>query len=112
MNNPEIDDPQPPVNVRAHDDDMAGDISPHIVMSLAKYDDGDYVTKAGLSKSFGCSERTLLRMVERFDLPPPIMLAGKKVWIVGKIRAWIATAVERREKEALKAAARLRVFET
>lgn len=72
-------------------------------MSLAQYDDGDYITKIGLSEAFGCTERTLQRMVERLEIPPPMLLAGRKVWIVGKLRAWIRTAAERQEQEALRA---------
>jgi predicted DNA-binding transcriptional regulator AlpA len=49
-------------------------------------------------------------MVDRFELPPPVDLGVRKVWIVGKIRAWFADAAERREAEAVKEARRLRVF--
>ena len=86
-------------------------ISPDIVMSLDKYSDTDFITKPGLAAAFGCTERTLQRMVERFEVPPSIYLAGRKVWIVGKLRAWIAKAAERQEEEAVKAAGRLRVFD-
>jgi predicted DNA-binding transcriptional regulator AlpA len=87
-------------------------ISSEMVMSLGKYRDDDYITKVGLAKVFGCTDRTLQRMVERLELPPPMLLAGRKVWIVGKLRAWIAKAAERQEAEALKAAGRLRTFDT
>lgn len=93
--------------VRPGDGDAADDLtktgSPEIVMSLAKYDDGDYITKAGLAEAFGCSERTLQRMVERLELPPPMLLAGRKVWIVGKLRTWIRAVAERKEEEAIRA---------
>ena len=85
--------------------------SPEIVMSLEKYNDGDYITKIGLAEAFGCSERTLQRMVERLELPPPMLLAGKKVWIVGKLRAWIRTAAERQEEEALRGIGLFRAFD-
>ena len=42
--------------------------------------------------------------------PPPTTLAGRKVWIVGKVRDWITDAANRKETEALKEAKRLRVF--
>ena len=87
-------------------------ITPEIAMSLGKYQDGDFITKVGLAEVFGCTERTLQRMVERLDIPPPMLLAGRKVWIVGKLRAWIAHTAERQEAEALKAAGRLRIFDT
>ena len=86
--------------------------SPEIVMSLAQYADGDYITKAGLAETFGCTGRTIQRMVERLEIPPPMVLAGRKVWIVGKLRAWIHTAAERQEQEALRAMGMLHVLDT
>ena len=81
-------------------------------ISLGGFADGDLITKQELGKCLGCSDRTLQRMVERFEIPPAMTLGGRKVWIVGKIRAWFADAAERREAEALKEARRLRVFDT
>ncbi len=92
-------------------DKLTKSISPEIVMSLVKYDDGDYITKIGLAEAFGCSERTLQRMVERLELPPPTLLAGRKVWIVGKLRTWIRTAADRQEEEALRAMGVFRAFD-
>lgn len=80
-------------------------------ISLAGFADGDLITKRELCKCLNCSDRTLQRMVERFELPPPMTLGGRKVWIVGKIRAWFAEAAGRMEAEALKEARRLRAFE-
>jgi predicted DNA-binding transcriptional regulator AlpA len=85
--------------------------TPATTMNLGRYADSDLITKRELCRAFAWSERTLQRMVERFELPPPMSLAGRKVWIVGKVKAWLADAAERRETEALKEARRLRVFE-
>lgn len=84
-------------------------LTPEMVISLGKYRDDDYITKIGLAEAFGCTDRTLQRMVERLDIPPPMPLGKRKVWIVGKLRAWIAQAAERQEAQALKAAG-LRYF--
>ena len=81
-------------------------------ISLGGFADGDLITKPELCRCLNCSDRTLQRMVERFEIPPGMTLGGRKVWIVGKIRAWFADAAERREAEALKEARRLRVFDT
>ena len=80
-------------------------------ISLSGFADSDLITKQELCQCLGCSERTIRRMVDRFELPPPVDLGVRKVWIVGKIRGWFADAAERREAEALKEARRLRVFE-
>ena len=80
-------------------------------ISLRGLADGDLITKPELCRCLGCSERTLQRLVERFEIPPPMTLGGRKVWLVGKVRAWFADAAERRTAEALKEARRLRIFE-
>lgn len=81
-----------------------------IVISLDRFSDNDYITKVGMTQIFRCSERTIQRMVERFELPPPTTMAGRKVWRAGKVKAWLAQADDRIEAEALKEAKRLRVF--
>lgn len=81
------------------------------VISLDRFADNDYITKAGMAQIFKCSERTIQRMVERFELPPPTTMAGRKVWRAGKVKAWFANADDRIEAEALKEAKRLRVFD-
>ena len=86
-------------------------VSPTAI-NLGRFADGDLITKQELGKCLGCSDRTLQRMVERFEIPPPMTLGGRKVWIIGKVRAWFTDAAERREAEALKEARRLRVFDT
>ncbi len=90
----------------AHEDT----VSPTVI-SLGRFADGDLITKQELALCLGCSDRTLQRMVERFEIPPPMTLGGRKVWIIGKIRAWFTDAAERRAAEALKEARRLHVFD-
>ncbi len=80
------------------------------VIELDRFSDGDYITKAGLTKVFDCSERTIQRMVERFEIPPPSTVAGRKVWRAGKLKAWLAQADDRTEAEAMREAKRLRVL--
>ena len=84
--------------------------APATVINLGKYADTDLVTKQELCKAFSCSGRTLQRMVERYEIPPPTSLAGRKVWLVGKVKAWIADAADRREADAIREARRLKVF--
>ncbi len=81
-------------------------------ISLGRFAGGDLITKQELAQCLGCSDRTLQRMVDRFEIPPPMTLGGRKIWIIGKVRAWFTDAAERREAEALKEARRLRVFDT
>lgn len=89
--------------------DAAGAAS---IISLDNYGDTAYLTKPEMCRALSCSERTLQRMIERFEIPPPMTLGGRKVWIAGKVRAWLTEAANRKEAEALKEARRLRVFDT
>jgi predicted DNA-binding transcriptional regulator AlpA len=85
---------------------------PSTLFTLGKFADEDYITKQELCEAFKCSPRTMQRMVERFEIPPPIWLAGRKVWIAGKLREWIAQNIERSETEAKEFAKKMRVFDT
>jgi len=78
-----------------------------MVFNLSDYAEDDYLTKAGMCQAFKCTQRTVQRMVDRFEIPPPMPLAGRNVWIVGKLKAWIANAADRLEGEALKEAKRM-----
>lgn len=68
------------------------------------------LTRKELARMFGCSCRTLRRMVKRFEIPPETELGGRDVWVVGKVKEWIVKSASRREAEAEKEALRLRVF--
>lgn len=85
--------------------------APATVIGLGRYRDGDFITKKELGQALGCSERTLQRMVERFEIPPPMSLAGRKVWLVDKLKAWLSDAAERKESEAVREARRLKIFQ-
>lgn len=80
------------------------------VISLSGYSDTDFITKAELCRALQCSERTIQRMIGRFEIPPPTTLAGRKIWLVGKLRRWIIDAVIRKGTDALNEAKRLRAF--
>ncbi len=87
-------------------DDFSG-----VQINLSKYADSDVITKQELSRALGCCDRTIQRMVQRYEIPPPTSLAGRKIWLVGKLRKWITDAVERKEMEALGEAKRLRIIQ-
>ncbi len=72
--------------------------------SLGEYKDSDLLTKVGMAQVFKCTFRTLQRMVERFEIPPPTPCAGRSVWSVGSLKAWVANQIATREAEALKLA--------
>ena len=71
-----------------------------MVLKTGSTIDGDMVGKRELCRSFGCSERTIQRMVKRFEIPPPIVLAARKYWNVGRMRLWLSDRANRAEADA------------
>lgn len=80
------------------------------VFWLAQYADNDILTREGMCQVFKCAPRTVFRMVDRFEIPPPTPLAGRSVWVVGRLKAWIAAVAQSREEEALREAKRLKIL--
>jgi predicted DNA-binding transcriptional regulator AlpA len=65
------------------------------------------VDEKRLAASLKVTPRTIRRMVARFELPPPIRLAGRSVWMVGHVLAHIQAAAERALSDAERQARRL-----
>lgn len=80
------------------------------LITLDRFSDDRIITKIELAEALSCSPRTLNRMVEKFEIPPGIILGGRCVWIVGKVKSWLASSASRREAEAEKEAVRRRVL--
>jgi len=110
--NDQINDDIPMTDVDNSPDagNMNGATATPTVISFDRFSDTDYLTKAGMVEIFRCSDRTIQRMVERFEILPPSSLAGWKVWRVDKLRAWLAQADDRAEAEAMKEVRRLKIF--
>ena len=79
------------------------------LITLDRFPDDRFLTKIELAEALYCSPRTLNRMVEKFEIPPGIILGGRCVWIVGKVKLWLASSASRREAEAEKEAVRRRI---
>jgi len=69
------------------------------------------IDEARLAEEFGVTSRTIRRMVSRFELPPPISLAGRSVWIAGRVLNHLDAAAERTQQLADKQAKQLRDLE-
>jgi hypothetical protein len=81
-----------------------------LALNLAGYADGDYLTKSGMRQVFKCTGRSIQRMVDRFEIPPPAFVGGRNIWNVARLKAWIADIAGRREAEAARTAKRMKVF--
>lgn len=62
---------------------------------LHDYPDGQFITKSELAAALARTERTILRMVRRYELPPPVRLGKRAVWQVGHVKKWISDLSER-----------------
>jgi len=67
-----------------------------LMIRLDQFGKEALIGKKALADLFHCCEKTIDAGVQRGDLPEPIMLAGKNVWMVGRI----VSHLERRFREA------------
>ena len=75
---------------------------------LADLPENTYLDDKALGAALDVSSHTIRRMTRRHELPPPVRLGGRSLWIAGKVRAWIAERQEQAEREAQKQISRLR----
>lgn len=89
-----------------------GDYGNSFIQNIATYaqnPDG-LVSKQALCCLFECSGRTIQRMVARRVLPPPLAVAGKKMWNAETLGKWLAGAASRRQAAIEAEARRLRAI--
>lgn len=59
------------------------------LIGLACYGDDELLTKAEMASLFGCSERTVERMVKRGEIPKGTTLRGRRIWLSGRVKKWL-----------------------
>ncbi|HBC89308.1 MAG TPA: hypothetical protein DCZ94_20395 [Lentisphaeria bacterium] len=72
-----------------------------LVDELAKLPEKTIMDEGKLASILKISTRTLRRLVQRAEIPPPISLGGRSVWLSDRILAYLNTSAEQAEKEAL-----------
>ncbi len=78
-----------------------------IITGFAELPRDAIIDEAAVAKAFGVVTRTIKRMVARYELPPPILLASKRCWKAGAILDWLNDNIERAEKDAKRQMQRL-----
>ncbi|MDR1611801.1 MAG: hypothetical protein LBT97_03335 [Planctomycetota bacterium] len=81
------------------------DATPYI--TLGRYRPEDCITKQELAAALKVRDRTIQRMIDRFQIPPPVQLGSRKVWIAGRVLDWLNREMKRNEEAAAKDAKRL-----
>ena len=67
---------------------------------LAKLPKEALVDEDALARALGVCARTVRRMVTRDELPPPIRVAGRSMWLAGNVIAWLKDKAEQAERYA------------
>ena len=83
------------------------ELEPKTAFGFAGFSPDDLVDEPTLAGTLRVTTRTVRRMVVRGELPAPILLAGRRVWNIGRVRLWIdrlseaaeAKVTERRHQE-------------
>lgn len=77
-----------------------GGAHPKLITGLADLPAKALLDEDVLAQVLGVSKRTIRRMVARFELPPPIALAGRSTWIADRVLAHIEARAERAARKA------------
>jgi predicted DNA-binding transcriptional regulator AlpA len=71
-----------------------------VIVDLASMPAKAILNEQALARALGVTQRTIRRMVQRNELPPPIPLAGQAVWFAGRVLEHAETRAARAEKDA------------
>lgn len=72
-----------------------------IIDDLARLPDKTIMDESKLAGILKITPRTLRRMVRRAEMPPPISLGGRSIWLSDRVLSYLNAAAELAEKEAL-----------
>lgn len=78
-----------------------------LVDELAKLPERSILDEGRLAGILNISSRTLRRMVARGELPPPIPLGGRSVWLSDRLLSYLNSAAEKAEKAVSEEAKRI-----
>jgi predicted DNA-binding transcriptional regulator AlpA len=73
-----------------------------IILGLAALPEKAILTEAALAAAIGVTQRTIRRMVQRNEIPPPVPLAGQAVWFSGNVLSHIQSRMERRSRDVIR----------
>ena len=98
--------PQPSQTPLPRERSKPGAIS---ITKLAELPEQTLLDERALAEIFSVTTRTVRRMVGRFELPPPVRMAGRSTWMSGRVLAHINTCAERAARAAEQTAARIKL---
>jgi len=81
---------------------------PELITALADLPEGALLSEAYLAETFRVTDRTVRRMVARGELPPPLPIGSRPLWLAGRVMRHFQANADRAEEDARKEAARIR----
>ena len=73
-----------------------------VLTEIAALPEGAVITEQALARMLGKCRKTVKRMVERNELPPPVRMNGKPVWTAGAILKHIEERLQVAKRELQK----------
>ncbi|MDP6355696.1 MAG: helix-turn-helix domain-containing protein [Planctomycetota bacterium] len=98
------------MNTALNEKTSADESSGFLVDELAQLPDKAILDEKHLAGLLKKHPRTIQRMVERGELPPPAGFANHKVWLVSHILSYLENALAKAAQEAEREAARISKF--
>ena len=71
-----------------------------IIAGLADLSPKTLLNEHAMASIFAVSQRTIRRMVVRFELPPPVALAGRSTWVAERVLDHIEARAEKAARKA------------
>jgi N-methylhydantoinase B/oxoprolinase/acetone carboxylase alpha subunit len=71
-----------------------------VVDVLARMPERAILDEKAMAEAFRVTPRTVRRMVGRYEIPPGVPLAGKTVWMAGKVLSFLESKMEQAESSA------------
>ena len=78
-----------------------------VITGLAEMPENALLDETALARVFNVTPRTIRRMVSRFELPPPIRMAGHSTWISGGVMAHLNERAAQAARKAMQTALRI-----
>ena len=108
-----------PLDAKAVDEvlenDEAGEaaaVAPGVYDVLARLPKQALLDESAMARAFGVNGRTIRRMVNRNELPPPLKRAGRALWFAGRVLDWLEEEADLLAKEADKLRQKIRSYST
>lgn len=76
-----------------------------VITRLAELPGQTILDERALAGALGVTDRTIRRMVGRYELPPPIRFGGRATWQAEAVLRWFAARAERAARDAERRAA-------